>query len=387
MDTQSMSQLLMGPETGLGAPAPYWLLVALKVLGFTLHISMMHLWFAGLILALGWRMSRHEYARKLGARLLTQLPLIIALGINFGIVPLLFLQVSYYRAFYPATILMAWPWLAVIALLIVAYYGVYYHVVGLRRGQMTRLHHWAGWLSAACFMLIGFIFSTAANLMTHVERWPELWRQTSVAGAPLGIALPIEPGSVARWAMMLGLAITTVAVWTVLDAGLFAGRESSDYRRWASRVGTPVYLVGLVLYAAAGSLYVFRSWPAELQQTMFSGPHLVLTVLTAVGPGLPLLLVWAAGRRAVSAPVPSALLALFCAIAQFGALGLQAISRQVVQNLKLAPYLVVSADRPNYQWDVLSLFLALFVGGIALIIWMLTRVAAANRREVSKRET
>lgn len=376
MDTQAMTQLLIGAETTLGAPAPYWLLVGLKVLGFTLHISMMHLWFAGLILALGWRASRHEYARKLGARLLNQLPLIIALGINFGIVPLLFMQVSYYRAFYPATILMAWPWLAVIALLIVAYYGVYYYVVGLRHGHMTRLHYWAGWLSAACFMLIGFIFSTAMHLLTHVEAWPELWRQTSVGGAPLGIALPVEPGSVARWAMMLGLAITTVAVWTAVDAGLFAGRESADYRRWAGRVGAPLYLAGLVLYAVAGSLYVFRSWPAELQQTMFSGGHLALTVLTAIGPGLPLLLVLAAARGATP------WLAVLAGVAQFGALGLQAISRQVVQNLKLAPHLVVSADRPNYQWDVLILFLVLFAAGIALIIWMIGKAAAVHRREV-----
>jgi len=36
----------------LGSPAPYWLLVALKVLGFTLHIAMMHLWLAGLLLAM-----------------------------------------------------------------------------------------------------------------------------------------------------------------------------------------------------------------------------------------------------------------------------------------------------------------------------------------------
>ena len=35
------------------------------------------------------------------------MPVIVAVGINLGIVPLLFIQVAYYKFFYPATILMA----------------------------------------------------------------------------------------------------------------------------------------------------------------------------------------------------------------------------------------------------------------------------------------
>ena len=82
---------LLAPTTSIGAPAPYWLLVALKVLGFTLHIAVMHLWLAGIVLALGWRAAKSGFARTLGARLMNQMPLIISLGVNLGIVPLLFL--------------------------------------------------------------------------------------------------------------------------------------------------------------------------------------------------------------------------------------------------------------------------------------------------------
>ena len=62
---------------------------------------------------------------------MAQMPVIVALGVNFGIVPLLFVQVAYYKVFYPATILMAWFWLAIIGLLIPAYYGVYVYAFGL----------------------------------------------------------------------------------------------------------------------------------------------------------------------------------------------------------------------------------------------------------------
>ena len=42
--------------------------------------------------------------------LMNQMPVIVAVGVNLGVVPLLFTQVAYYRVFYPAGVLMAWPW-------------------------------------------------------------------------------------------------------------------------------------------------------------------------------------------------------------------------------------------------------------------------------------
>ena len=62
---------------------------------------------------------------------MAQMPVIIAMGINFGIVPLLFIQVGFAQVFYPATVLMAWFWFAVIVLLMPAYYGVYVYAFGL----------------------------------------------------------------------------------------------------------------------------------------------------------------------------------------------------------------------------------------------------------------
>ena len=85
------------------------------------------------VVALLLRFRSNEHARRFAARLLRQMPVIVAVGVNLGIVPLLFLQLAYYRFFYPATILMAWFWLAIIGLLIPAYYGVYVYAFGLSR--------------------------------------------------------------------------------------------------------------------------------------------------------------------------------------------------------------------------------------------------------------
>jgi hypothetical protein len=364
---------LMGPSSPLGYPAPYWFLVLFKVLGFCLHIIPMNLWYAGIILCMLFHWRGGEHAKHVSNRLMNQMPIIIALGINFGIVPLLFIQVAYYKVFYPATILMAWPWFSIIVLLTLAYYGVYYYATGLRKAGsgMTRFRRIVGWVTAILFIIIGFLFSNALSLMTNVKAWPELWQKTSVAAAPLGLALnTADPSLWPRWLMMFGLALTTTGAYIVVDAGFFARGESEEYRRGAMRVALKVYTVGLLWFAVAGSWYVFGTWPMKLREIMFSGPLIVLTILTAITPGLPwlLILLQRSGLKAR--------LALLTGLAQIMVVVFNAISRQVVQNAELSPYLDLTAEQVNTQWSPLIVFLLLFIAGLGVVVWMLRKITS-----------
>src|SRR5574341_1198458 len=114
---------LIGPASPLGSPAPFWFLEFFKVLGFTLHLIPMHVWYAGLLVVAILSVWGGPSGRRLRNRLLAAMPFVVAIGVNLGIVPLLFTQVAYYRVYYPAGILMAWPWFGVIILLTLAYYG------------------------------------------------------------------------------------------------------------------------------------------------------------------------------------------------------------------------------------------------------------------------
>lgn len=366
---------LLGPPSAIGAPAPWWLLAGLKVLGFTLHLVPMNLWYAGILIALWLGRSNSAEARHWSRRLLLQMPLFIAAGVNFGIVPLLFLQTSYYRVFYPATILMAWPWLSIIGLLTLAYYGVYVYGMGLKRGSISRLRLAIGWTAGLAFLLIGFVFSNAMSLMTNVPAWPEIARRTGDAGAVYGTALNLaDPVLLPRWLMMIGLALTTVAVHAVFDAGLFGGRSGGEYRRWAVGFARKLALAGVVWFALCGSWYVFGAWPAGLRAAMTGGSLAFLTGATALAPGLVLLLLLL--RRGPATPGFAALLGA----TQFLVLGLNAVSRQVVQNLELRPLLDVTAEPMAMQWSPLLLFLVCFVAGVALVIWMVSRVVTAERK-------
>ncbi|MCE5301804.1 MAG: cytochrome ubiquinol oxidase subunit I [Planctomycetaceae bacterium] len=354
-------------------PAPFWFVQFFKGLGFTLHMVPMNLWYAGLLVALALHVNRNPWARRFAGRLLRQMPVLVALGVNFGIVPLLFIQLAYNRVFYPATILMAWFWLGIIALLIPAYYGVYAYAWGLKNGvdRLTRWRKIAGWLAAIFFLTIGFLFANGLSLMDQTGRWADLWLAHQTAGAAHGLALNLgDPTVWPRWLLMFGLALGTTAVWLLVDAFWISSKNDDPaYRHWAIGFAKKLYTVGMVWAAVAGVWYVFGSWSQPVYDAMFHGWRLPLTLLTAVAPGLPWLLILLVDRVA-----NSRLLVLGAAMAQFGVLAVNAISRQVVQNVTLQPVLDVAAQPTNTQWSPLAMFLITFILGVCVIVWMISQV-------------
>ena len=62
------------------------------------------------------------------------------------------------------------------------------------------------------------------------------------------------------------------------------------------------------------------------------------------------------------------------ALTQFGVLGINAVSRQVVQNINLKPFLDVSSQPVDVQWGPLAMFLIVFVIGLAVVGWMIGQV-------------
>jgi len=369
-------QQLIGPASPLGSPAPFWFLEFFKVLGFTLHLVPMHVWYAGLVVAAILSVWGGPSGRRLRTRLLAAMPFVVAIGVNLGIVPLLFTQVAYYRVYYPAGILIAWPWLGVIVLLTLAYYGVYLAATSSRSGWHPRLGLMAGGASAVLFVIIGFLFANNFSLMTNVAGWPEIFARTAVAGAPTGLALNTGDGTLwARWLMMFGLALTTTAVFIAVDTAFASGREHEAYRQWASRFASTLHTIGTIWFAVMGSWYIFGTLRPDVFRTAAgSMPVSILFAATAVSPGLPWLLV-ACQRGGVTRPMAGA-----AAVAQFLVLALNAVSRQWVQNVELAPYLDAAGDPVRIQWSPLVTFLLLFVAGLAAVVWMLMQVVEANRQ-------
>ncbi len=367
------------PTTLPGMPAPFWFVEFFKVLGFTLHMVPMNLWYAGVVLAVGLHAWGPREGKRFASRLMVQMPILVALGINFGIVPLLFTQLAYSKAFYPATILMAWPWLAIVALLIPAYYGVYLYAWGVRRPEgLPRWAGIAGWVSAGLFVAIGFLFANGFSLMANPPAWPALWMEHSVGGAATGIALNLaDPSLWPRWLLMFGLALLTTSAWSVVDAAFFAGGETTDYRRWVQGFAWKLAAVGLAWIMVSGAWYSLGTWPRPVRAAMFHLPWGLLTLLTAAAPLVPPALLWGTRRAALTRAV-----ALSVAAAQIGVLALNAVSRQVVQNIEVARLVDVSRQPLDVQLGPLVLFLAVFLGGLVVVGWMIRQVVAASSPQV-----
>lgn len=363
----------LAPESPMGNPAPLWFILFFKVLGFTLHLIPMHVWFAGMALVALLGLFGGEHARRLAHRLINVMPILIALGVNFGIVPLLFIQVAYYPVVYPANILIGWFWFAVIPLLIFAYYGAYYYAVQVRHERVDSRGVAAGVISSIAFLTIGFIFTNNFSLMTNREQMLALYDRTNVAGAVTGAALNLnDPTLLPRYLMMFGLALTTTAVFVVVDAAFFGKGESEVYRTWAARCAVRLYLLGFVWFAVMGSWYILGTLRPDVRDAaQADGRILTLFALTAVAPGVVWLLLWRAAKLQPAA-------VFVAATAQFAVLALNAISRQWVQNVELAHFFDPARLTVKTQWSPMIAFLALFVVGVSVVVWMIVQLIRAS---------
>jgi hypothetical protein len=369
---------LLAPENPIGYAAPFWFIELFKVLGFSLHAGPMNLWYAGGILAAILSVFGKGNSKTVGNHIARSLPFAIALGVNFGIIPLLFVQVAYYQFFYPATILMAWPWFAVFWMVTVAYFGVYLHRLSIEGKLKRSFGAFSGWVSALLLIVVGFLFANAFTLMTNVGGWWSVFKKANVAGAATGLATnSADPTLIPRWLFMFGMALTTTAVYVAIDTAYLSGRESDDYRRYASKFAGALYTVGLLWFVGFGYWYIFGTRPDAFAEAMKNPIMRIVFPLAAVSPGLPWLLLLLQRGGATKR------MAWLAGVAQFGVIALNAVSRQWQQNRELAPYADLASRRMDPQWSALVVFLLVFVIGVAIIYWMLRKIVQVNRKEGS----
>ncbi len=153
----------------LPQPAPPGLLWALLQLTFLLHLVAMNVVLGGSILALHWRLSRRAEGASHRAVLLAffakALPVAVAAAVTLGVAPLLFVQVLYGRLFFTSSILMAWLWLAVVPLVILAYSGAYLLAF---RGEARR--RWARGVSGLVALLLAAVAFLQVSNATRALR-------------------------------------------------------------------------------------------------------------------------------------------------------------------------------------------------------------------------
>jgi hypothetical protein len=353
-------------------PAPVWLLRTLLLLTFFLHVLFMNCLLGGTANRLVSRMRRNSspFSVRLADDLGRLLPSVFAFTITLGVAPLLFLQVMYGQFLYASSILIGVPWLAVIGLVILAYYGVYFfsmkgHEPG---GQATVV------LTVVVPLLatVAYIYSNNFTLMLAPERWLDLYRSNG-GGWNLNSA---EPSLLPRY---LHFVVGALAISGLGLVVMGLRKQEYGYRQWLIEQGSLLFTGATIVNFGVGFWFLARlPLPTRLA---FIGGNGFATALLGLGLLLPLAavahLIMAKSNKA---PRRQLVIGVGCGVLT---VAIMVVMRDLLRNFSLAPYFSPNQLPVASQWGIIALFVVLFVAGLATLYYMLRKVSIASSVQVA----
>jgi len=163
----------MNPASVIPTPDPlqvpwYWFHL-LSTSTFFLHIILMNVMLGTIIITFIYQLINNEDKDGFCRGVAKKIPFTIAFTINFGVAPLLFIQVLYGQFFYTSSILMAVFWLSLIIVLILAYYLAYiydYRFEHLVDGRIV-----LSGLITILLLWVTFMMCNNTTLMQNPENW------------------------------------------------------------------------------------------------------------------------------------------------------------------------------------------------------------------------
>ena len=338
---------------------PYGWFQGLLLLTFVLHLLMMNTMLGSSIIALATELGGRDDKPRLNKVISRKLPYTIAFTVNFGVAPLLFLQVLYGHFIYCSSVLMAVYWLSVVALLIVAYYCAYLYDFKFDELAGSRAIFIA--ITTILLLLIGFFFS---NNMTFMQR-PEAW--TRYFSNPRGTLLNLSDKTL--YPRYLHFVTASVAVAGLFQAILAKRRlDRGDVgARWNLEKGMR-WFSGATLVQMLIGLWFLMSLPPDKRQ-LFLGDSGYATALLIIGVCVALA-VLVLGHKGLVWPSAAALLAAIVPMT---------LMRDALRRAYLAPYFSLSDLKVTGHYSPLIAFLIVFVIGVTVIGYMLKLAAAAGK--------
>ena len=347
-------------------PAPWWLFYILLVATFTLHLIVANVMLGGGIMALmgEWFKRREEKDNALSMRkeIAPKLPMTIALTVNLGVPPLLFLQILYGNFIYVSTMLMAVYWLSIFVLIILAYYGAYLY--NLKYDRLAGLRTWVMGVSVLMMLAVGFFFTNSLLIMTDPKVWPTYFN------GPGGTLIHFgEPNLIPRYlhfvvssVAMGGLAVGLLGWWRTRRGDAESGTTMTR--------GLRIYAFSTLFNFVVGVLYLGTLPNQVLEKAAFGNTAAMVVFVISIATALCSVLYGMSGspwHTAVTAVATIFFMVLF---------------RYAVQSAYLETYLSAVKPEVVHQLGPLALFIAALIGGTVIVVYLL-KLVCRPRKEVS----
>jgi hypothetical protein len=352
----------------LPQPAPTLLLWALLQVTFLLHLVAMNVVLGGGLLALHLRLSRRDDDAAHRADVLrlfaAALPVAIAAAVTLGVAPLLFVQVLYGRLFFTSSILMAWFWLAVVPLVILAYYGAY--LLAFRGEALGAKARWVASAVALLFATVAFLYVSNVTRALRPDTFADAYRAE-------GRGLLLNLGDPTLWPRYLHVLLGSVAVAGLGLALLGVSRRSAApaLAAWATRRGTTVFALATAANVFVGLLFLL-ALPKSVLVRLVGGDRTAMVVLAL---GI-VLAVAAAGLALLSLGAKNAARATWAQAGLLSAtLVVMVLLRDQVRQITLRE---AGFEHPAWvaaQWGPFAAFAVFLVAAVATIAWMARALA------------
>jgi hypothetical protein len=349
------ADLIPGPES---LQVPSIVFKVLLISTFVLHLILMNIALGGSILNAAYRLRKKDASPAAA-----NIPTTIALAVNLGVPPLLFVQVVFGEFFYTSSVLMASYWLAVVPFLILAYYAAYImRGKGKAEGGARAGAAWSV-VSAALLLAIAFIYVNNMSLMLRYEAWPGYFADKR--GLMLNLSDPT------LFPRFLHFAVGALAVSSISWSAWahFRERRGKGADDFAKRTGLRLFWIFTSIEMLAGLAWL-GTLPKDTMR-LFMGGSAYATALLVLGALMAVdLLVHAIAGKFKQA-----------AIVLVPTMVVMVLMRDVIRTSALSKVFSESALKVEPQYGPLVLFLATFAVGIGVLAWIVRAALRAGKAE------
>ncbi len=353
-----VSTLIPKPDT---IPAPAWIFEFLGILTLTIHLLFVNVVLGGSIVMLVNRFMGNESETSLHNPSIKKIPPTIALAVNFGVAPLLFVQVIYGHLIYSSSVLMGVYWLMVIPVLIIAYYSAYIHA---RRYNSQTLSKIALITSIAIMLYIAYIFTNNMTLMLHPEQWQEYFKNADGT-----ILNNVDATVLPRY---LHFVAASIAIGGLFFSIVWKFKKEAEEKDRNDNVtkGLKIFAIGTAVQIVVG-LWFLMALPRDIMLG-FMGGNMMATVILMLG-------ILSGVGALVTAFTKKLMPTIYMTLITVATM---VISRANLRTLYLKDIFSTGSLELNPQYGVMALFLITFAVGLGIVFYMikLAKSSEAGRK-------